>query len=53
MLSCIFYNYGFTLFLALCLAISEWLGGNKKIKENSIYQVLNSFLKYSLNKKNN
>jgi len=50
-LSCILYNYGFTLILAFLLAISEWMGGNAKIKENSIYQIVIKFLKHSLNKR--
>jgi hypothetical protein len=50
-IACVFYNYGFTLFLAICLAISEWLGGNKKIKQSAIYEVIINFLRHSLNKK--
>lgn len=50
MITCIASNFGFTIFLALGWAVSEWLGQNKKIKSNSVYQLIRNTLKIILKK---
>lgn len=44
-LTCIFYAHGAAIIFAFLFAVSEWIGNNKKIKQNSIYQIINTFLK--------
>jgi len=45
MLTCLVVSNGITLFLAICLALSEWLADTKKIKENSIHGVVLNLLR--------
>jgi hypothetical protein len=40
MLTCLILSNGITLFLAICLSISEWLAETKRIKENSIHELI-------------
>jgi hypothetical protein len=40
MLTCLVVSNGITLFLAICLAVSEWMARSNKIKENSIHQFI-------------
>jgi hypothetical protein len=40
MITCLLLSNGITLFLAICLAISEWLAESKRIKENSIHEII-------------
>ena len=44
-LTCILYAHGATIVFAFLFTMSEWIGNNKKIKQNSIYQVINTFLR--------
>jgi hypothetical protein len=47
MITCLLLSNGITLFLAICLAISEWLAESKRIKENSIHElILNALRAY-------
>ena len=48
-LTCILYAHGAAIFFAFLFAISEWVGNNKRIKQNSIYQIINTFLKKLVN----
>jgi hypothetical protein len=45
MISCLLANWGLTITLGFLLAFSEWLGKNKKIKENCIYDFIVTFLR--------
>lgn len=49
-INCLLANDGLTLFLSISLLLSEYLGTNKRIKENSIYQFLYNILKNYFNK---
>jgi|Laugresu1bdmlbsd_1035121.scaffolds.fasta_scaffold35276_3 hypothetical protein len=40
MITCLVISNGITLFLAICLVLSEWMARNEKIKENSIHQFI-------------
>jgi hypothetical protein len=42
--ACIALNSGITLLLGLLFAFSEFLGQNKKIKANNVYQFVRNFL---------
>lgn len=43
--SCLILNSGLTVVFALLFALSEYLGQNTKIKENTVYQFIHNFLK--------
>lgn len=43
-LSCVLLNSGITIGLGILFAISEFLGQNKRIKANTVYQLLRNFL---------
>lgn len=49
-ITCLMSNFGFTLFLAIGWAFSEWLGQNKNIKANNVYQFTRNFLKVMIEK---
>lgn len=43
-LVCILLNSGITVGLGVLFALSEYLGQNKKIKANNVYQFIRNFL---------
>lgn len=51
MIECILTNWGVTIFVAMLLSFSEYLGKTKRFKENTIIDFLINFL--SKMKKNN
>lgn len=44
MISCLLLNSGLTILFAILFAISEYIGTNPKMKQNTVYQVIHSFL---------
>jgi len=42
--SCLALNYGLTVVFAILYALSEYIGRNPNIKENTVYQVVPHFL---------
>jgi hypothetical protein len=51
-LTCFVTNWGLTIFLGSLLALSEWIGRNPKMKENSILCFIIDFLRIILRKGN-
>jgi len=51
MITCLATNWGVTVLLGLLLTLSEWIGRNKNLKENSILCFIIDFLRYILKKK--
>ena len=44
MISCLLANWGLTVILGLLFSLSEYLGENKKIKANTVYQFIRNIL---------
>ena len=42
--SCLLLNSGLTVLFALLYALSEYIGRNQNIKENTLYQFIHHFL---------
>lgn len=42
--SCILLNNGIAVIFALLFVLSEYIGRNPKIKENTVYQLVHHFL---------
>jgi hypothetical protein len=42
--SCLLLNSGLTILFALLYALSEYIGRNPNIKENTVYQFIHHFL---------
>lgn len=42
--SCLLFNSGLTILFAILFALSEYIGRNPKIKENTLYQFIHHFL---------
>jgi hypothetical protein len=42
--SCLLLNSGLTIFFAILYALSEYIGRNPNIKENTLYQFIHHFL---------
>jgi len=42
--SCILLNSGFTILFAIMYSLSEYIGRNPNIKENTLYQFIHNFL---------
>jgi hypothetical protein len=42
--SCLLLNSGLTILFAILYALSEYIGKNPNIKENTVYQVIHHFL---------
>jgi hypothetical protein len=42
--SCILLNSGLTVLFAILYVLSEWIGRNPNIKENTVYQFVHHFL---------
>lgn len=53
MITCLITNWGVTVFLGFLLTLSEWIGRNKNLKENSILCFVINFLNIVLKKSNN
>lgn len=49
-INCFLANNGLTLLLSIAFILSEYLGTNKNLKENSIYQFIYNILKNYFNK---
>jgi hypothetical protein len=43
-ISCLVANWGITVVLGLLFSFSEYLGQNKKIKANTVYQFIRNIL---------
>jgi hypothetical protein len=43
-ISCLVANWGITVVLGLLFSLSEYLGQNKKIKANTVYQFIRNIL---------
>jgi len=43
-ISCLLANWGLTLVFGLLFSLSEYLGENKKIKANTVYQFIRNIL---------
>jgi hypothetical protein len=43
-ISCLVANWGLTLIFGLLFSLSEYLGENKKIKANTVYQFIRNIL---------
>jgi hypothetical protein len=50
MITCLVTNWGVTVLLGFLLALSEWIGRNQNIKENSILCFIIDFLRVILRK---
>jgi hypothetical protein len=50
MITCIATNWGLTILLGALLTLSEWIGRNPKLKENSILCFIIDFLRIILRK---
>lgn len=42
--SCLLLNSGLTILFAILYALSEYIGRNSNIKENTLYQFIHNFL---------
>jgi hypothetical protein len=42
--SCLLLNSGLTILFAILYALSEYIGKNPNIKENTVYQLVHHFL---------
>jgi hypothetical protein len=45
MITCLVTNWGLTVLLGFLLTLSEWIGRNKNLKENSILCFVINFLR--------
>jgi hypothetical protein len=50
MITCLVTNWGVTVLLGVLLALSEWIGRNQNLKENSILCFIINFLRVVLRK---
>ncbi len=50
MITCLVTNWGVTIVLGFLLALSEWIGRNQDLKENSILCFIIDFLRVVLRK---
>ena len=50
MITCLVTNWGVTVILGFLLALSEWIGRNQNLKENSILCFVIDFLRVVLRK---
>jgi hypothetical protein len=50
--SCLLFNSGLTILFAILYALSEYIGRNPNIKENTLYQFVHHFL-VAVTSKNN
>lgn len=50
MITCLLTNWGVTVLLGFLLALSEWIGRNQNLKENSILCFIIDFLRVVLRK---
>jgi hypothetical protein len=42
--SCLLLNSGLTILFAVLYSLSEYIGANSNIKENTVYQLIHNFL---------
>lgn len=51
MITCFVTNWGVTIVLGLLLTASEWLSKTKRFEENGLLDVISSFLRVVLHKR--